>query len=149
MVFLTSIPDGFKVPIGFPDNHTIQTVTFLLPCFRILFLVPLLANLLSLCVVSTSVRNGDSLKTPELDALAGDTSNLGTSSAPITTSSNDERQKVIINTCVHFSTFNLPVFIQDEERELPWRVFVRRVRRITPFIWPSKSLSLQFLAVSL
>jgi hypothetical protein len=119
MKFLTSIPDDFTVPIGFPDNHTIQTVTFLPPCFRILFLVPLLASLLSLRVVSTSVRNGDSLKTPELDALAGDTSNLGTSSAPITTS------------------------------ELPWRVFVRRVRRIAPFIWPSKSLKLQFLAVSL
>jgi hypothetical protein len=50
---------------------------------------------------------------------------------------------------VHFSTFNLPVIIQDEERELPWRVFFRRVRRIAPFIWPSKSLRLQFLAVSL
>jgi hypothetical protein len=149
------VPDDFTVIASPIDNRTIPTVTFLhftLPCFRILFLVPLLASLFSLRVVSTSIRNGDSLKTPELDALAGDTSNLETSSAPITgitTSSNDEGQTVVIDICVHFSTFNLPVFIQDEEREMPWRVFVRRVRRITPFIWPSKRLSLQFLAVSL
>ena len=143
MMFSASLPDDFTIiapPIKSPDNHH-----FTLLCFRILFLVPLLASLLSLRVVSTSIRNGDSLKTPGLDALAGDTSNP----TGMTTSSKDEGPTVAINICVHFSTFNLPVFIQDEKRDMPRRHLFQRIRRMTPFIWPSKRPSLQFLAVSL
>src|ERR1700728_4593232 len=62
-------------PIGIPeDNHAITTVDllhFAIPSLRVLFLVPLIAGLLSPRVIYTSVQTGDSLEAPEPDATTG------------------------------------------------------------------------------
>ncbi|KAI0058695.1 hypothetical protein BV25DRAFT_1901938 [Artomyces pyxidatus] len=165
-VFLSTVLDiaqavlyGVSIPKDFALSRLLH---FVFPTFRVLLLVPLFIALITPRVTYTAIESADEyssvptstslLLPPEAGAVAsaGLTTGIkyGTfrsaASAPTTASGPATRAHTPDPTRVAKS--------EAKEKEInldpSWSEIYRRLRRISPYLWPSKSRALQFIAVS-
>ncbi|KAJ3574661.1 hypothetical protein NP233_g1629 [Leucocoprinus birnbaumii] len=104
-----------------------ESLHFAFPAFRVLLLIPLLASLSSPRVVYTSVEtetSNSALATDTTFLLPPGASRLSTASSP-----------TVVPEAGKYGTF-----------QPGWTEIWRRLKRIMPYLWPSKSRYLQFLA---
>lgn len=153
-----------RTPETPPQVPLQELLHFAFPAFRVLLLVPLLASLSSPRVVYTSVETEASNPAPATDTtflLPSDAGNrLSTSSSPTVA---PEASKYGTfrgpSSNLHASapdtrtTTPAPSIGPDKSEAKPeislepgWSEIWRRLKRIMPYLWPSKSRYLQFLA---
>ncbi|KZT26798.1 hypothetical protein NEOLEDRAFT_1131838 [Neolentinus lepideus HHB14362 ss-1] len=154
-----------KIP-ELPINVNLSALLHLVfPVLRVLFLVPLLFSLIYPRVVYTPVSFGESVQTSApnstslllsaeegatpstgLSPVAGKTSQYGTfrsapSSGPTTRTSTPALSHVQLPAVKTDSSAKPEINLDPS-----WREICKRIGRITPYLWPTKSIALQFLA---
>ncbi|TFK75330.1 hypothetical protein BDN72DRAFT_954958 [Pluteus cervinus] len=138
---------------------------FTFPAFRILLLVPLLVSLSVPLVVYTPVRQENNLVEPiptqssfliptELGhpssnglSLGADASKYGTFRSGHRSSWQASLPTTRAGTPAPSTAPDSKDAKQDVSIEPTWTELWRRIRKLTPYLWPSKSKSLQFLAL--
>ncbi|KAF5389422.1 hypothetical protein D9757_004356 [Collybiopsis confluens] len=147
---------------GFPSSSYFFMLHFAFPVFRVLLLFPLLTSLLTPRVVYTSVHGADEAPTEASLLVAAEPSSQISAGLLAVPTTPDQ---------IKYGTFSSTRFTLQQstpttraptptpsqkvnERERPevaleptWQELIQRIRRLSPYLWPSRNRSLQLLAI--
>ncbi|KAF9451287.1 hypothetical protein P691DRAFT_787477 [Macrolepiota fuliginosa MF-IS2] len=147
-----------ETPLQVPIQELLH---FAFPAFRVLILVPLLASLSSPRVVYTPIEPEDNSAAPATDStflLPSDAANRLSSGSPVTEASKygtfrDPRSNLQPSAPVTRQGTPVPSTVPDKVESKPeislepsWSEIWQRIKRLVPYLWPSKSRYLQLLA---
>ncbi|KIK67026.1 hypothetical protein GYMLUDRAFT_92865 [Collybiopsis luxurians FD-317 M1] len=141
--------------VGFPSTSSVFLLLhFAFPVFRVILLLPLLVSLLTPRVVYTSVHPES-----EVEEVPTETSLLVSASSQASTGllavpvPSDQAKYGTFPPTQSASTTRAPTPLQniDDKPQIAlepsWSELMQRIKRLFPYLWPSKSRPLQLVAV--
>jgi ATP-binding cassette subfamily B (MDR/TAP) protein 6 len=147
---------------GFPTSSSLfKLLHFVFPVFRVILLLPLLVSLLTPRIVYTPVHAESGAEAPmdtsPLPAEGASQDSTGLLAVPVPSeqvkygtflSSHSALQHSVPTTRAPTPALSQKV---DEKSEIAleptWSELMRRIQRLSPYLWPSKNRSLQLIAV--